>query len=95
MQDAMRNGGDLESPDMERLQRQAIWACDRIAVEEILQEGDTKRELLRLMKKGWMLKEADAVMSLVEESDMSESDAEHAVRAYFRDRGLRQTWLEP
>ena len=94
MQDAMRNAGQRVSDTTEPLQKQAIWACDKLAVEEVLDEGDAKRELCRLMDKGWALKDADAIMALMEESGMSERMAEQTIRDFVRDRGLKPSWIE-
>ena len=94
MQDAMRNVDVEESGDMERLQKQAIWSCDRIAVEEILDEGEIRKEMCRLMDKGWGLKDSDAIMSLMEETGMSETDAERTIRSFVRDKGLKPSWIE-
>lgn len=94
MQDAMRNADHEESDSIERLQKQAIWACDKLAVEDILDESDIKQELCRLMDKGWGLKDADAILSLMEESGMSEIQAETTIRDFVRDRGLKPSWIE-
>lgn len=95
MQDAMRNSEQNVSDDStERLQKRAIWACDRMAVEEVLAEGDTKRKLCRLMDEGWGLKDADAIMALMEESGMSKKEAEQTIRDFVRDRGLKPSWIE-
>ena len=95
MQDAMRNADqNVFDSSTERLQKQAIWACDKLAVKEVLDEGDAKRELCRLMDKGWGLKDADAIMALMEESGMSEGEAEQTIRDFVRDRGLKPSWIE-
>ena len=38
--------------------------------------------------------DADAIMSLMEESGMSETEAEKTIRNFVRDGGLKQSWIE-